>query len=212
MERLKISYKTGKGNLYPIELGWTSVPSENIPYNKKLTDEACRIGCNLYNRNGGCPPFSPDFKKIIKNRKIATIIYVRLSTGEYPLKVLRGNYYIRWSFVEALLTPFLNKFEKIANLKEKIIFLSSGFCRKCRNKRCAVKDGNDCRNPSERTFSLEATGVLVTDIAEKYLGFPLFWWDKNDCIYIPPYMTKVVGLIGNQQIDNSEILSVLKGA
>jgi predicted metal-binding protein len=212
MEKLEISYKTRTGNLYPLELGWTTIPTNLIPYNKNLTDEACRSGCNLYNRNGGCPPFSPDFNQLIKGREVATFIYAKLYTENYPLKILKGNFYIKWSFIEALLTPFLNKFEKCVNFGENSIFLSSGFCRKCRNKRCAVKDGNECRKPSERNFSLESTGVLVTDSVEKFFDFQLFWWDKNDYNYIPPYMTKVVALIGNQTIDNSEIFSILEGA
>lgn len=211
MEEAKVIYKTNTGNLYPLNLGWTNIPTDKIPYDKKVTNKACLVGCNLYNRNGGCPPFSPDFKQIQSNYKVATFIYAKLLTDDYPTRVLTGNYYVRWSFVEALLTPFLNRFKIIVDLKKGYLFLSSGFCKGCGNKKCAVKDGTKCRSPLKRTFSLESTGVIVTDVAKRFLGFELYWWNKQDTNCIPPYMTKIVALIGNQPIDSSEILSILEG-
>jgi len=211
VEETNVIYKTSTGNLYPLILGWANIPTDKIPYDKKLTNNACLVGCNLYNRNGGCPPFSPDFNQLQNNYKIATVIYAKLLTDDYPIRVLRGNYYVRWSLVEALLTPFLNRFKIIADLKKDFLFLSSGFCKGCGNKKCAVKDGKKCRSPLKRTFSLESTGVIVTDVTERFLGFELYWWNKQDINYIPPYMTKIVAVIGNQPIDNSEILSILEG-
>ncbi|MFZ5452505.1 MAG: DUF2284 domain-containing protein [Thermodesulfobacteriota bacterium] len=213
VEETKIVHKTSTGNLYPLSLGWVTIPTNKIPYDKELTNRACLAGCNLYNRNGGCPPFSPDFRQILcnYNYRVATFIYAKLLTDDYPERVLRGNYYVKWSLVEALLTPLLNRFKIIADLKNDFLFLSSGFCKGCGNKKCAVKDRKKCRNPLQRTFSLESTGVIVTDVTKKFLGFELYWWNKQDINYIPPYMVKIVALIGNQPIDNSEIMSILEG-
>jgi predicted metal-binding protein len=209
---VNILYKSSTGNIYPLELGWVSVPINKVLFDKKLTEKACLNGCKLYNRNGGCPPFAMDFGQIKNSYENITFIYSKLVTKDYPIKILNGNYYVRWSFVEALLTPFMNRFEKIIHIKEHRLFLSSGFCKKCGNKRCAVKTGKECRNPLERTFSLEATGVLVTKVAEEFLGFRLYWWDKKEMKYLPPYMTKIVAVIGNQEINNSEIFSILDTA
>jgi predicted metal-binding protein len=209
MNRIEYYHKTKSGRIYPIEVGWTTIPSIKIPVDKKLTENACQLGCRLYARNGGCPPFSPNFDSFQKEFSLITIIYGKLQIVDYPDKVLAGNYYIKWSFVEALLTPFTNRFAEIAIGKEGRKFLSSGFCKGCGRKRCAKKEGKECRQPSKRTFSLESTGVIVSDVTKSFLGFNLFWWDKNKLDYLPPYMVKIVGISSNHEIDNSEILGVL---
>jgi hypothetical protein len=73
-------------------------------------------------------------------------------------------------------------------------FISSGYCAICRPKRCAVKDGRKCRSPSERTYSLESTGVLVTKLMEHCFDIELQWWRKEEPSYIPDFMVKVVGV------------------
>jgi hypothetical protein len=57
-----------------------------------------------------------------------------------------------------------------------------------------VKDGKKCRNPSERTYSLESTGVLVTKLMEDCFDIELQWWRKENPSYIPSFMVKVVGV------------------
>lgn len=210
MEKFHYIHKTGSGRSYPLEIGWTAQDIHKIPVDKNLTENACRSGCRLYGRNGGCPPFSPDFKLLGKKFKVANIIYTKLLIDNYPPKVLAGSYYVRWSFIEALLTPFTNKFAKIVNDNKEGLFLSSGFCRGCGNQRCAVKDGGKCLHPLRRTFSLESTGVIVSEVAEKFLGFELCWWDRFNKDYFPSYMTKIVSILGNQPIDNSDISALFK--
>jgi predicted metal-binding protein len=211
MEKLNYLHQTSSGESYPLEIGFITLSCDKIPFNKNLTENACRSGCGLYGRNGGCPPFSTDFAKLQRKFKIANILYAKLETEYYPEKVLAGNYYVKWSFVEALLTPFTNRFSKVASDKKGRMFLSSGFCKGCGKKRCAVKEGRKCQQPLRKTFSLESTGVLVTEVTERFLGFKLYWWDRSNPRYFPPYMAKIVAILSNQPINNSDILSVLKG-
>jgi len=210
MEKVNYLHQTSSGKSYPLEIGFKPLPSDKIPLNKILTENACRFGCRLYGRNGGCPPFSPNFNKFQKKYKITNIIFAKLDTKYYPKNVLAGNYYIKWSFVEALLTPFTNKFSKIAKDKNDMMFLASGFCKGCGNKKCEFKKGSECLQPFRRTFSLESTGVIVTEVAAKFLDFKLYWWDVSNPGYTPPYMTKIVAILSNQPINNSDIFRVLK--
>jgi predicted metal-binding protein len=211
MEKKSYLHQTSSGKCYPLEIGFKAISCDQIPSDKILTENACRLGCRLYGRNGGCPPCSPDFAKLQHKFEIANIIYAKLKTKYYPEKVLTGNYYVKWAFVEALLTPFTNRFSKISHDKKEMVFLSSGFCKGCGTKRCAVKEGNKCLHPFQRTFSLESTGVIVTELAERFLDFKLYWWDRYNSIYLPPYMTKIVAILGNQAINNSDIWAILKG-
>jgi predicted metal-binding protein len=209
MGKFHYIHRTGSGRSYPLEIGWASSDINAIPVDKNLTENACRVGCRLYGRNGGCPPFSPDFKLLRSKFKLANIIYAKILIEDYPPNVLAGNYYVRWSFIEALLTPFTNKFAKIISDHKEGLFLSSGFCRGCGNQRCVVKDASKCRHPLRRTFSLESTGVIVSKVAEEFLGFELYWWDRANKDYYPPYMIKIVSILSNQAINNSDISALL---
>lgn len=208
MKKIEYSHRTSSGNIYPLEIGWNSISTSDIPFDKGLTDKACRLGCKLHGRNGGCPPFSPYFRDLSVNFSKAIAIYAKIQTNHYPPKVINGNYFVRWSFAEALLSPFVNRFKKITEHGNDLMFLSSGHCKGCKNKRCAAKEGKLCRDTLRRTFSLESTGVIVTKMSEIFLGFKLDWWDPNNPDYIPLYMIKVVAILTNNLINDSDIYAV----
>lgn len=188
----QILYRTIKGNTYPLKVGYAVLHSQCIPIDREATTKACLRGCRLYGRNGGCPPFSPNFSKISKSHFL--VLYAKMLTKYYPPKVLNGTYYTRWVFVETFMTALTNRVGKrLAKILDGY-FISSGHCAICRPKRCAVKDGQKCRNPSERTYSLESTGILVTKLMEDCFDTELEWWRKEEPSYIPSFMAKVVGI------------------
>ena len=188
-------YRTTQGKIYPIEIGFALVPVQHVSVDSLATTEACKNGCGLYGRNGGCPPFSPRFHEISGEEMI--ILYAKLLTEHFPTKVIEGPYYSRWVFVETFMTPLMNRIGKALTSSQGGYFLSSGNCHSCRPKRCAVKDALNCRKPLARTYSLESTGVLVTQLMKDTLGLELQWWRRNEPHYIPAYMVKVVGLKGD---------------
>ncbi|MEA2020466.1 MAG: DUF2284 domain-containing protein [Patescibacteria group bacterium] len=182
-------------------MGYGEISSGNVPYDKKVTVEACKTGCALFGKGGGCPPYSPDFQQIKKKFPYAQAIYSRLYTRYYPPKVARASFYIRWNFVKALME------RKIANvgyfLREQLggFFLSAGPCHGCGNKTCAFKEGEKkCRKPEKRVFSLESTGVLANELVEKLFGFRLLWFDKEREDYIPEYMVNVILLMTKNSV------------
>ena len=206
----KLDYKTTTGKIYPLEIGYALFSSKLVPVDQISTIEACRNGCRLYGRNGGCPPFSPNFSKISRSNFL--ILYAKMLTKYYPPKVLNGAYYIRWVFVETFMTALTNR---VGRRLAKILsgyFISSGHCSACRPKRCAVKDGKKCRNPSERTYSLESTGVLVTKLMEDCFDIELQWWRKEDPSYIPSFMVKVVGVTMDKSYNSAVILEAIRKA
>ncbi len=212
-ENFKVEYTTTTGKTYPLEIGYSSIPSGLVPVDAKATIKACRNGCSLYGRNGGCPPFSKKFSKIRRSHSL--ILYAKMLTEFYPPKVLNGRYYTRWVFVETFMTALTNRIgKKLASALDGY-FLSSGHCCACRPKRCAVKDGKPCRKPDARTYSLEATGILVTELMKGVFDIELQWWRPKEPDYIPKYMLKVIGLTREKAFDSDEtkraIMSALKG-
>ena len=107
--RMDIIYKTKSGNQYPVEILYKEIETDLIPYNRELTLAACKNGCSLYGRNGGCPPFSPDFLTFRLKYPSALIILAKMRTEYFPEKVLKGPYYVRWVFVETTISRFLDR-------------------------------------------------------------------------------------------------------
>ena len=188
----KVEYTTTTGKIYPLEIGYSSIPSCLVPLDAEATIKACRNGCTLYGRNGGCPPFSKKFSTICKKHFL--VLYTKMLTEFYPPKVLNGPYYTRWVFVETFMTSLTNRIGKNLSSALDGYFLSSGHCGSCGPKRCAVKDGKPCRKPNARTYSLEATGILVTELMRNVFDIELQWWRHKEPDYVPKYMAKIVGL------------------
>jgi predicted metal-binding protein len=209
----KVEYTTTTGKTYPLEIGFSSIPSGLVPVDAEATIKACRNGCSLYGRNGGCPPFSKKFSKIRRNHFL--ILYAKMLTEFYPPKVLNGCYYTRWVFVETFLTSLTNRIGKKLAFALDGYFLSSGYCCSCKPKRCSVKDGKPCRKPDARTYSLEATGILVTELMKDVFDIELQWWRPKEPDYVPKYMLKVIGLTREKDFNSDEtkgaIISALKG-
>jgi predicted metal-binding protein len=194
-KQLDIVYKTTTGNYYPLKLGYSIISSSSVPVDQDFTNKACRDGCRLFGLNGGCPPNSPNFKKIAKNYLL--LLYIMILTDNYPPKVLKGGYYTRWVFVETFITSLTkNLGERIAS-DLKGYLLGSGHCISCKPKKCSVKIGYRCKDPKKRTFSLESSGVIVTQLMEETFGIKLEWWNPKDPKYIPNYMLKAVGILSN---------------
>ncbi len=66
-----------------------------------------------------------------------------------------------------------------------------------------------------RTYSLESTGVIVTELMKGLFDIELQWWRPKEPSYIPEYMLKVIGLARGKAFDlnetNLRILSALNG-
>jgi predicted metal-binding protein len=189
---LKVIYQTSGKTTYPLEVGYCILETQVVPVDKALTTEACLRGCKLYGRNGGCPPVSPEFNHL--PGKSLVVIYAKIQTCHYPIKVLNGSHYVRWAFVETFMTGLTNRIGKALAGSLGGYFLSSGNCHGCRPKPCAFKEGKKCRNPTARTFSLESTGVIVTELMKLCFGIELQWWQRDNPSYIPEFMVKVVGI------------------
>ncbi len=198
-----VFYKTsGKSpHIYPLQWACLTLPSDSIPTDKKQFHRICKEGCKSYASNGSCPSYSPDFKNLVRQYKYATVLYFKLHTRHYPPRCISAKHYIRWSFTESFLPRLLRK--TAITLADKMggMALVSGHCRGC--KKCSYREGlNTCKSPEKRTFSVESTGVNVSDLMLLYTDSPLLWWDINNQNYIPEYQLRV-GLILHNRDDYS---------
>lgn len=200
IQRFEYHHKTTTGNVYPVEIGYQPVHPMEIPFDHAATVKACQDGCNNYGRNGGCPPYAPNFANLRVDYPYGVIIFARLFTRYYPPKVLAGNYYIRTNSVESMLSRLMTRIGHKAASTIGGIFLGTGHCSGCR--KCAFKSGNtECVNPDKRIFSMESTGILVGDLVTQELDFSLQWWNPKEPDYIPEFMTKVILLLSTHPID-----------
>lgn len=195
------SYKTTTNNLYPIKIGFGVLKTKDIQHNKRKTSQACQLGCKLFGKNGGCPPFSPNFANLRERFEFSYVVFIQLRTKYFPQKVMEGNYYVRWSFVEILQGNLLKKISLNLGNQFDGYLLSSGHCVGCGQKsRCTFSVNNRCKNPKNRLFSMESTGILVTDLMANNFDLPLFWFNKDPNLNVPPYMVKTAMLMSNESI------------
>lgn len=195
-----VFYKTSAKNphIYPLQLGCFTLESGFIPTDKEHFNRICKEGCKSYASNGSCPLYSPDFKDLARQYKYATVLYFKLFTRHYPPKCLSGKHYVRWSFTESFMPRLLRRTAMTLADKMEGVPLVSGHCIGCR--KCSYREGlNTCKNPEKRTFSIESTGVNVSDLMLLYTDSPLLWWDINNKYYIPQYQLRVGIILHNQE-------------
>lgn len=194
------THTTTTGNTYPIEIGYRTIDPQQVVTDRAATLKACREGCKRYGNNGGCPPYAPDYAELRKQYPFGVTVFSRLYTRHFPEKVLHGNFYVRWVFVETVLSRVMANIGLAAREATGGYFLGTGHCIGC--KQCAFKTGETiCRRPEKRTFSMESTGILVTEFMKKEVGFELQWWKPKEPEYIPEYMTKVTLLLTKEPLE-----------
>ena len=185
---IKIQHKL-KSGIVPVEIESKIVPSSRICVDPKWTREMCET-CGAFGQNGGCPPHSPAFERIA--RKNILLICARVQTASYPTTVLNSHLGIKMLFAETWLKSLMDRLGKNLNAAiPKSKFLSSGCCRACHGVKCAVKLGQKCRKPRDRTFSLESTGVVVFETIPDIFGFELEWWTHEST---PEFTSKVIAV------------------
>lgn len=194
-------HRTSSDRLYPLEIGYKQLPSDQIPCDKLATTRECKEGCSLYGRNGGCPPYSPEFNHLQTLFPHAIAVYSRLYTKFYPPKVANGSFYVRWNFVKTFMERVILKVGKSLSKRCKGFLLGAGPCRACGNMLCAFKQGeSQCRKPTERVFSVESTGVLATTLMPQLFSIPLLWFDANNHDHFPEYMVNVILILTKEQL------------
>ncbi len=190
------NYRTQKGNVYPVFIGFKSFPSIEVIHDYKYVVGLCKKGCKNFNKSGGCPPLAPDFAVLQSKFHYAVLLYSKFYSSSKPKKVKESTKpYIHFRFQDIILSAFLTKlgYNVLDNIKQDYIFLNNGYCMGCGNRKCSFKEGNSiCRNPQKRTFSLEATGINAELTVKKLFGIDMQWYNRHNYNDVE-FMTKVIG-------------------
>lgn len=198
---LKINIQTPKHNLN-ILCFYNTFPTEEIKVNKKLFKKMCQEGCPNYNQKFGCPPLSPSFFDVVKEKELFFLAMVlelkqfdKENYQEY-LKIRIAN-----SILKSRIEKVMRKLEKITKTK----FLSTGACRLC--KPCQKKIGKPCKHPHKRRYSLESLGVDCNHLTKEAFNLPLKWYKNKQA---PEYTTVICGLPINENNNLEEIIGLTK--
>jgi len=150
---------------------------EDIYFDRKV-QEMCispNFKCPFYEHSWSCPPNSPYLEKALSTYAEFYLIYSLFDLESYIKKEKertgRSEFYIKNTFLltksfesnelEDEVNKFLEQYDK--DYKKKLL-LYDGTCKYCKIQKagaCTFDSGEPCRFPSEKRYSMEATGIEV---------------------------------------------------
>jgi hypothetical protein len=175
---IHIKYVTGSGNALELHVSWCYLARSEVPL---VTDwERVAFCGNCKGSKGGCPGFSPKFVQVKPKSDNVFIIATHMDmrwavkhsrpkptpTVMYPL-----------TYADRLTLFFTGNLAQSVAKNSGSYALSLGSCRGCYGKnRCTVIMGEECANPTKRTYSIESTGVDADELHMMLQGEFLPWY------------------------------------
>lgn len=160
----------------------------------------CKTGCVNFGKKWSCPPYSKKFSEIVASENYDTVVIIVGHISIDEMKYISNPY----QQVKAANMILKSRCEKIARNIEKELdgySLLSGSCNLC--KPCQKKMDLPCKKPSMLRYSLEATGINVEALLEKYCEHKLLWYKKGEKL---PYTSVATAtLINSSTIQGKNI-------
>jgi len=198
-------------------LGMKIVNSSDVPVDKEKTLKGCST-CPVFiqKKNWSCPPlFNSTFQKqLIKggNPEKITVVWMRTYLPPRLVFYLNNSRFIKYlnSGVSNVEENYFDKWLHFVRKKTEYYTLGAGSCRVCKPA-CAAKYGLPCKNPKYRQPSLESVGVLVNELMENIIGYPMYWERricKVELKYEIPLWYWFVGVIFSNELDKQFLFDV----
>ncbi len=164
-------------NFFHLKMPFVQIQYEDIYFDPKI-QEMCvspSFKCPFYGHSWSCPPNAPFLEKALSTYKEFFLIYSKFDLESYIKKekerTNRSEFYIKNTFLltksfdnydlENEFTSFLSKYKSHYSKK---LLLYDGTCKYCKIQgkgACNFDDGDPCRYPTERRYSMEAVGIEV---------------------------------------------------
>lgn len=199
-------YTTETKNEYVLDFEVKLIKTSDLIYDPQKIRDYCKNGCNNFGKSGGCPPFSPLLEEIHNSSDNVWLIKALFDSKYKPEKVkTSNNIAIHWKFQDVILARSLNTIAKTLKNNNYGTYLGTGYCLGCPGKKCSFKIGEKiCRNPKNRTFSMESTGIDVVKTVKKVFNQNMYWYSKGKINV--PYMIKCLAFFPNKDINNLNIV------
>lgn len=209
--RHNVNIVTSKGWHLPMQFIFAEVKEEDIVTNKDLTTKLCK-GCKMYGSRGGCPPFSPSYDRVFRGKYkhhyliIANIPVIHwMGNKVKAMENIARKMMLTSSFIEVMF-KYLEKFivEVLKSYGGRTF--PSSWCNLC--KKCAVAKQLPCVNPTQRGFSMEATGILVEPTLIN-AGLGRLEWFEWKSRTIPGWIKKIVLYSSDTELNYKEFMTEL---
>ena len=182
MKRCFVKYNF-RNTVNELELKWDIFRFDQLVVDAVKVRGWCSDGCPNYNRNGGCPPFSPTAEELLKNKN-----FILLTTKAYTKNI---NVCDKGAYIEELLSEYMNKLGYKIKDMYGVDFLCAGRCRGC--SECSIDSG--CSSPKRRQYCITGTGILLGDVIENLFEEKLQWFGRD---HEPEYIMKIMGFISEK--------------
>jgi predicted metal-binding protein len=148
--------------------------------------------CPSYGHSWACPPEAPYLEATVSKFNRFFLIYYELDLNNYIKDIkeekpnlneknIKNELYNGKFLRNKLETEIFLFLENYQDLYEEKLILWDGFCRVCLNKTdkgCTYDSGKPCRYPDKKRYSMEATGIAVTEMVNN-LNLKIEWPPTN---------------------------------
>jgi len=141
-------------------------------YDQDKVENYCK-NCENYNRIWSCPPHNFNTYEYLNAYDSADLyaLKINIPSGTPKEEVLEIFQKERRLFGDKLMA-----------MEDRSIALIAGNCYQC--ELCSRQEGNTCILEDKRRYSLEALGLIVSEITSNLLGIELKWTKEGEATYL----------------------------
>lgn len=135
-----------------------------------------------------CPPFDDDILDFWKSYDKIQVYVIKIN---FPEEIQKE--YVEIPFAQKIFRKYMtllnNELLEMESKDPRYVSLSAG-CSRC--KVCSRVDGEQCRYPNKMRHAIDASGVNVVKLLDKYFDITVQWTSNN---HLPEHMCIVSAIV-----------------